>query len=39
MSSQNIPLKGRAVFRGSSRIPAAETIRVRAARVGGAARA
>jgi hypothetical protein len=28
MSSQNIPLKGRTVFRGSSRIPAAETIRV-----------
>src|SRR6266511_2413976 len=31
MSSQNIPLKGRTDFRESSRIPATETIRVRAA--------
>jgi hypothetical protein len=28
MSSQTIPLKGRTDFRGSSRIPATETIRV-----------
>src|SRR5262245_66461268 len=39
MSSQIIPLKGRTDSRESSRIPAAETIRVRAAALGGAARA
>src|SRR6516225_5314139 len=38
MSSQNIPLQGRIDLCGSSRIPATETIRVRAATVGGAAR-
>src|SRR5262245_37928365 len=35
----NYPLKGRTDFQGSSRILATETIRVRAATVGGAARA
>src|SRR5262249_39243159 len=39
MSAQNIPLKSRIDLCGSSRIPATETIRVRAATVGGAARA
>jgi hypothetical protein len=35
----NYPLKGRTDFQGSSRILATETIRVRAATVGDAARA
>src|SRR5262245_49051861 len=39
MSAQNIPLKSRIDLCGSSRIPATETIHVRAATVGGAARA
>jgi hypothetical protein len=39
MSWQNIPLKGSTDFQRSSLISAAEIIRVRAATVGGAARA